>query len=186
MSSGDYPGRGVSLDSWGTFRMQGRRAMSVSPYFSRRHCTSAAEEMIKTEICKVETEYSHYTREHKRSLVRRRLQFLSRATKKAIQMEQYDQRMDSLIHRALTTIAFHRPSTQAESYESCYQGLSDNQPMDMEQPPKQQGATQAYPIEVSSEHNPSSPRYTPRSPDQATDSAEEDPEEDFYWSGNEN
>ncbi|GMP74476.1 hypothetical protein CsSME_00031885 [Camellia sinensis var. sinensis] len=80
--------------------------MSVSPYFSHRHCTSAVEEMIKTEIRKVETEYFHYTTEQKR--------------------------IDSLIHRALTTTAYHRPPTQAESYESCYQGPGDNQPMDME------------------------------------------------------
>ncbi|GMQ08133.1 hypothetical protein CsSME_00052001 [Camellia sinensis var. sinensis] len=39
--------------------------MSVSPCFNRRRCTSAAEEMIRTEIRKVETEYSRYMREHK-------------------------------------------------------------------------------------------------------------------------
>ncbi|GMP89634.1 hypothetical protein CsSME_00041120 [Camellia sinensis var. sinensis] len=137
--------------------MQGRRAMSVSPYFSRRRCEITAEEMIKTEIRKVETEYTRYTRAQKRSLVWRRLQFLSRAAKKA-----------------------------AESHKSCYHGPGDNQPMDMEQPPEQQGANLAYPIEISSEHNPPSPMYTPRSPGQATDSANEDPEKDFDWSGNKN
>ncbi|GMP24851.1 hypothetical protein CsSME_00001978 [Camellia sinensis var. sinensis] len=186
MPTGGYPGRGASLDSWGTFRMQGRRAMSVSPCFSRRRCTSAVEEIIRTEIRKVETEYSRYTREQKRSLVRRRLQFLSRAVKKAIRMEQDDQRMDSLIHQALTARAYHRPPTPAESYASCYQEPCNNQPMNMEQSPEQQGPNPAYPIEVSSGHNPPSPMYTPRSPDQATDSADEDPEEDFDWSGNEN
>ncbi|GMQ08132.1 hypothetical protein CsSME_00052001 [Camellia sinensis var. sinensis] len=166
--------------------MQGRRAMSVSPCFNRRRCTSAAEEMIRTEIRKVETEYSRYMREHKRSLVRRRLQFLSRAVKKAVQTEQDDQRMDSLIHQALTTRAYHRPPTPAESHASSYQELGNHQPMNMEQSPEQQGANPAYPIEVSSEHNPPSPMYTPRSPDQVTDSVDEDPEEDFDWSGNEN
>ncbi|GMP42077.1 hypothetical protein CsSME_00011940 [Camellia sinensis var. sinensis] len=178
MSSGGY----VSTDSWGVFRMQGRRAMSVSPYFSRRRCEITAEEMIKTEIRKVETEYPRYTRAQKRSLVRRRLQFLSRAARKAVRMEQDEQKMDSLTHRALTTIA----PTQAESHESCYHGPGDNQPMDMEQPPEQQGANLAHPIEISSEHNLPSPMYTPRSPGQASDSADEDPDEDFDWSGNEN
>ncbi|GMP74438.1 hypothetical protein CsSME_00031858 [Camellia sinensis var. sinensis] len=137
--------------------MQGRRAMSVSPYFSRRRCEITVEEMIKTEIRKVETEYPRYMRAQKRSLVRRRLQFLSRAARKA-----------------------------AESHESCYHGPGDNQPMDMEQPPEQQGANLAHPIEISSEHNPPSPMYTPRSPGQASNSADEDPDEDFDWSGNEN
>ncbi|GMP24852.1 hypothetical protein CsSME_00001978 [Camellia sinensis var. sinensis] len=122
--------------------------MSVSPCFSRRRCTSAVEEIIRTEIRKVETEYSRYTREQKR--------------------------------------AYHRPPTPAESYASCYQEPCNNQPMNMEQSPEQQGPNPAYPIEVSSGHNPPSPMYTPRSPDQATDSADEDPEEDFDWSGNEN
>ncbi|GMQ01240.1 hypothetical protein CsSME_00047946 [Camellia sinensis var. sinensis] len=166
----------------GVFRMQGRRAMSVSPYFSRRRCEITAEEMIKTEIRKVETEYPRYTRAQKRSLVRRRLQFLSRAARKVVRMEQDEQKMDSLTHRALTTIA----PTQAESHESCYHGPGDNQPMDMEQPPEQQGANLAHPIEISSEHNLPSPMYTPRSPGQASDSADEDPDEDFDWSGNEN
>ncbi|GMP47940.1 hypothetical protein CsSME_00015472 [Camellia sinensis var. sinensis] len=94
--------------------------------------------------------------------------------------------MDSLIHRALTTRVYHRPPTPAESHASCYQGPGNNQPMNMEQPPEQQGANATYPIEVSSEHNPPSPMYTPRSPDQATDSVDEDPEKDFDWSGNEN
>ena len=93
-------------------------------------------------------------------------------------MEQDEQKMDSLIHRALTTIA----PTQAESHESCYHGPGDNQPMDMEQPPEQQGANLAHPIEISSEHNPLSPMYTPRSPGQAIDSADEDPDKDFDWS----
>ncbi|GMP81494.1 hypothetical protein CsSME_00036186 [Camellia sinensis var. sinensis] len=101
-------------------------------------------------------------------------------------MQQDDQRINSLIHRTLTTIAYHRPPTQAESYASCYQGPSNNQPRNIEQPPEQNGVTPAYPIEVSSEHNPPSPTYTPCSPNQATYSAEEDPEEDFHWSGNEN
>ncbi|GMQ07104.1 hypothetical protein CsSME_00051444 [Camellia sinensis var. sinensis] len=184
MSTGDYPGRYISLNSWDTFRIQGRRAISVSLNFSLQRCVSAAEEIIRTEIRMVETEYSCYTWEQKRSLVRRRLQFLSRAAKKAVQMEPDDQR--TLIHRTLTTIAYHRPPTQAESYASCYQGPSNNQPRNIEQPPEQNGVTPAYPIEVSFEHNPPSPMYTPRSPNQATDSAEEDPEEDFDWSGNEN
>ncbi|GMP47915.1 hypothetical protein CsSME_00015462 [Camellia sinensis var. sinensis] len=186
MSSGDYPGRAVSLDSWGTFRMQGRRAMSVSPYFSRRCCISGAEEMIRTEIRKAETKYSRYTREQKRSLVRRCLQFLSRAMKKVIRIEQDDQRMDFLMHQALTTRACRPPPTPAKSHASSYQELGNHQPMNMEQSPEQQGANPAYPIEVSSEHNPPSPMYTPCSPDQATDFIEEDPEENFDWSGNEN
>ncbi|GMP24637.1 hypothetical protein CsSME_00001834 [Camellia sinensis var. sinensis] len=122
--------------------------MFVSPCFSCRRCISATKEMIRTEIRKVETEYSRYTREQK--------------------------------------TAYRQPPTPAESHASSYQEPGNHQPMNMEQSPEHQGANPAYPIELSSGHNPPSLMYTPRSSNQATDSADEDLEEDFDWLGNEN
>ncbi|GMP84650.1 hypothetical protein CsSME_00038099 [Camellia sinensis var. sinensis] len=142
--------------------MQSRRALSLNTYFSHRRCEFAAEEMIIKEIRKVETDYSYYTREQKRSLVRRHLQYLCHAA-----------RIEAL-HQFLV-----------ESGEFHYPGQNDNQPMEVEQPPVRPGITPNFPIEVSSQHVPPSPIYTPHSPGQETKSVDEDPEEDFDWSGNE-
>ncbi|GMP95808.1 hypothetical protein CsSME_00044711 [Camellia sinensis var. sinensis] len=142
--------------------MQGRRALSLNTYFSHRRCEFTAEEKIIKEIQKVETYYSYYTREQKRSLVRQRLQYLSHAARKE---------------------ALHQ--FPAESGESHYPRQNDNQPMEVEQPLVQPGITPTFPIEVSSEHIPPSPIYTPRSSSQEIDSVDKDPEEDFDWSGNE-
>ncbi|GMP35650.1 hypothetical protein CsSME_00008013 [Camellia sinensis var. sinensis] len=163
--------------------MQGRRALSLNTYFNRRRCEFAAEEIIIKEIRKVEIGYSYYTREQKRSLVRQCLQYLSRAARSAVRKEHDDQKMDSLMHRALAGEALHQ--FPAESGESHYHGQNDNHLMEVEQPPVQPGITLSFLIEVSSEHVPPSPIYTARFPGQETDSVDEDPKKDFDWLGNE-
>ncbi|KAF5958483.1 hypothetical protein HYC85_005708 [Camellia sinensis] len=80
------------------------------------------------------------------------------------------------IRWVLADEAPHRHPVQIESGKSNY-----HEPIVVEQQSVQPGTTRAFPIEVSSEHVPLSPMYTPRSPGQATDSADEDPEEDFDW-----
>ncbi|GMP84518.1 hypothetical protein CsSME_00038016 [Camellia sinensis var. sinensis] len=141
--------------------MQGRRALSVNTCFSHRRSEFATEKMITREIRKVDMDYPYYTKEQKRSLVQHRLHYLSHTTKSAV-------------HKTP-----HQHPVQVESDESHYPGQGNSQPIKVEQQPVRPGITLVFPIEVSSEHVPPSLIYTPRSPGQATDLVDEDPEEDF-------
>ncbi|XP_028087683.1 probable potassium transporter 17 [Camellia sinensis] len=153
-----------SVDDWGVFRFQNRRAVAVSPQRLNRWCQLGAERVIKKAIRKTEEDFSYYTTQARRALIERNGQTFAELRQDVLAEDPHP----VMRHIGPESCGSHHPELEVPFLSVL------------------PGASPAFPIEVSSEYSPipaqqfpASPTYASLTPEDLEEDPEEDPEESF-------